>query len=64
MTYIKASGSKVRVFSDEKIFMVDAVVNRRISRWLAESTAEVQGVFRTKHPAQIMMFGHRWQEDF
>lgn len=39
-------------FSDEKIFTVDTVLNRR-----AKPKAEVKGTFRTKHPAQVMAFG-------
>ena len=53
--YIKRNGSLV--FSNEKIFTVDAVVNRRNDRYLAATRAEVQGIYRTKHPAQIMVLG-------
>jgi transposase len=55
--YLRTHRKTVKVFSDEKIFTVDAKVNRRNDRFLAASTAEVKGIFRTKHPAQIMMFG-------
>lgn len=55
--FLKRNGSTVRVFSDEKIFTVDAVVNRRNDRYIAASRAEVKGIFRTKHPAQVMVFG-------
>ena len=55
--FIKRNGSIVRVFSDEKIFTVDAVVNRQNDRYLAASRAEVKGIFRTKHPAQVMVLG-------
>lgn len=41
----------------EKIFTVDAVLNRRNDRCIAHSKDHVKGTFRTKHPAQIMLFG-------
>ena len=45
------------MFSDEKMFTMDAEVNCCKGRFLAPSTVEVKGIFGTKHPAQIMMFG-------
>ena len=57
LSYLKQHGSTVKVFSDEKIFTVDAVVNRRNNRYLAGSIAEVKGSFQTKHPAQVMVLG-------
>jgi hypothetical protein len=57
LRYIKNHGSTVKIFSDEKIFTVDAVLNRRNDRYLAKSTVDVKGTFRTKHPAQVMVFG-------
>jgi len=57
MQYLRTRGSTVKVFSDEKIFTVDAVVNRRNDRFLAKSIEEVVGTFHTKHPAQIMVLG-------
>lgn len=57
MAYIKYNGPTVKIFSDKKIFTVDQVYNRRNDRFLAESTDEVQGVYRTKHPAQVMVLG-------
>ena len=56
-TWLKKNPSIVMIFSDEKIFTVDAVLNRRNDRYIAESKAEVKGTFRTKHPAQVMTFG-------
>jgi hypothetical protein len=55
--YIKNHGSSVTIFSDEKIFTVYAVLNRRSDRYLAKSTVDVKGTFRTKHPDQVMVFG-------
>jgi transposase len=57
MGYIRRHGSTVRIFSDEKIFVVDAVINRRNGQCLAKSKDNVAGTFRTKHPAQVMVFG-------
>jgi len=57
MGYIRRHGSTIRIFSDEKIFVVDAVVNRRNGRFLAKSIQEVERTFRTKHPAQVMVLG-------
>jgi len=56
-SFLKHNGSTVKIFSDEKIFTVDQVYNRRNDRWIAETTQEVKGVFRTKHPAQVMVLG-------
>ena len=47
----------MRIYSDKKIFTVDQVYNCRNDRYLAESTDGVHGVFRNKHPQQMMMFG-------
>lgn len=55
--YLKTHAGTVTIFSDEKIFTVDAVVNRRNDRYLAKSIEDVKGTFRTKHPAQIMVLG-------
>ena len=57
LKYLKLHGGKVKIFSDEKIFTVDAVLNRRNDRFLAKSTDEVKGTFHTKHPAQVMVLG-------
>lgn len=50
------SRSTVKIFCD-KIFTVDQVYNCRNDRYLAKDISEVQGVFRTKHPQQIMVSG-------
>ena len=57
LNYLKHHGSTVKIYSGEKIFTVDAVVNRQNDRCLAKSKDEVKGIFRTKHPAQIMVSG-------
>ena len=50
-TWQKKNLSIVMIFSDEKIFTVDAVLNRINDRYNAESRAEVKGTFRTKYSA-------------
>ncbi|XP_059096794.1 uncharacterized protein LOC131891285 [Tigriopus californicus] len=57
MNWLKHNPSTVNIFSDKKLFPVDQVYNRRNDRFLASSTSEVKGVFRTKHPAAIMVLG-------
>eukprot|EP00095_Tigriopus_kingsejongensis_P010943 maker-scaffold234_size243041-snap-gene-1.28 protein:Tk10943 transcript:maker-scaffold234_size243041-snap-gene-1.28-mRNA-1 annotation:"hypothetical protein EAG_00300" len=55
--FLKRHGSTVKIISDKKIFTVDQVYNRRNDRFIAGSPEEVKGVFRTKHPAQVMVMG-------
>ncbi|QQP37895.1 Putative transposable element [Caligus rogercresseyi] len=57
LQYYKSSGGKVKIFSDKKIFTLDAVVNRRNDRYLAISIDQVEGQYRTKHPQQTMCLG-------
>ncbi|QQP48703.1 Transposable element tcb2 transposase [Caligus rogercresseyi] len=57
LTWLKGNGSNVKIFSDKKIFTVDQIYNRRNDQWLWKTIEEVQGVYRTKHPAQTMVFG-------
>ncbi len=57
LTFLKGNGSTVKIFSDKKIFTVDQVYNRRNDRWIGESPEEVQGIFRMKHPQQVMVLG-------
>jgi transposase len=57
VNYLRRHGSIVKICSDKKIFTVDQVYNRRNDRYLAESIEEVKGVYRTKHPAQVMVLG-------
>ncbi|QQP33105.1 Putative transposable element [Caligus rogercresseyi] len=53
----KHNGDTVKIYSDKKIFTVDAVLNRRNDRFLAETRGQVEGYYRTKHPAQVMVLG-------
>lgn len=55
--WLRHNPSTVKIFSDKKIFTVDQVFNRRNDRYIAASTKEVKGVYRTKHPAQVMVLG-------
>lgn len=57
LNWLKATPSKVMIFSDKKIFTVDQVVNRRNDRFLAQTTEGVKGGYRTKHPQQVMVLG-------
>lgn len=52
----KAAG-RIRFFSDEKIFTVDAKINRRNDRWLARDPEDVPVVSRTKFPANVHVLG-------
>lgn len=49
------------LFSDEKIFTVDAISNRRNDRWIGNDPREVADHVKyansTKHPASVMVFG-------
>ncbi len=55
LRYIMNHESTVKIFSVEKIFTVDAALNRRNDRYLAESIADVKGTFKTKHPVKFMV---------
>jgi hypothetical protein len=53
--------SPIILFSDEKYFNVDQVINSRTDRFITNKKAkdtppEVKSVQKSKHPAQIMMF--------
>lgn len=52
----KAAG-RLRFFSDEKIFTVDAKIKRKNDRWLAEDPEDVPIVSRTKFPANVHVLG-------
>jgi transposase len=47
-----ASG-RLRFFSDEKMFVVDAKINRRNDRWFALDPEEVPIIGKTKFPASV-----------
>ncbi|QQP54922.1 Uncharacterized protein FKW44_007916 [Caligus rogercresseyi] len=55
LNFFKHNGDTVKIYSDKKIFTVDAVLNRRNDRFLAETRGQVEGYYRTKHPVQVMV---------
>ena len=55
-------GKMTILFSDEKLFSIDAVSNSRTDRFISVKKHEdvpvkVKFSFQTKHPAGVMMFG-------
>ena len=48
---------KIRIFSDEKLFITDQKTNRRNDRFIGDSIEEVPVVMRSKHPAGVMVLG-------
>ena len=54
LKWIKANGSVIKFFSDEKIFTIDRSANRRNDRWIASSTSEVHHTMTSKKPASVM----------
>ncbi|QQP35714.1 Uncharacterized protein FKW44_024007, partial [Caligus rogercresseyi] len=57
LNFFKHNGDTVKIYSDKKIFTVDAGLNRRNDRFLAETRGQVEGYYRTKHPAEVMVLG-------
>ncbi|KAF2352619.1 hypothetical protein FHG87_016621 [Trinorchestia longiramus] len=53
---IASLGGHVRVFVDEKKFVVDEVANRRNTRVVAYDPSEVPPVMQSKNPASVMVF--------
>ncbi|CAK9808822.1 hypothetical protein ANTQUA_LOCUS5758 [Anthophora quadrimaculata] len=47
------TAGRLRFVSDEKIFTVDAKINRRNDRWLANDPEDIPIVSRTKFPAHV-----------
>ena len=56
---LKSNGKRVLIFSDEKTFTVDPVVNKQNDRVVTfgNDVSEVRRVSKTKHPASVMMLG-------
>lgn len=56
-----AAPGRVMLFTDEKIFTVDASLNRRNDRWIGNEpenySDEVRYRNTTKHPSSVMVFG-------
>ena len=57
LNHLKHKGGSVRIFVDEKKFMVDEVANCRNSWFIAKDPSCVPPVMRSKHPASVMVFG-------
>ena len=56
---MKNHGNRILIFSDEKTFTVDPVVNKQNDRVVSfgQDVSEVRNISTTKHPASVMMFG-------
>ena len=56
---LKNHGNRIVVFSDEKTFTVDPVVNKQNDCIVSfgQDTSELRNVSTTKHPASVMMLG-------
>lgn len=52
---LKSKGGYLKFFSDEKIFTVDASINRRNDRWICLDPDEVQPSMASKKPASVMV---------
>lgn len=57
LNHLKHRGGDVRIFVDEKKFVVDEVSNRRNSRCIAKDSSCVPPVMESKFPASVMVFG-------
>ncbi len=57
LSWLKKHPRTVKVFSDEKWWVVDQARNSQNDRWLAEGPEDVPPINTTKHPAGIMMLG-------
>ena len=51
---MKANGSVIKFFSDEKLFTVYRSANRRNHCWIASWSSEVHRTITTKKPASVM----------
>ncbi|XP_018364731.1 PREDICTED: uncharacterized protein LOC108762295, partial [Trachymyrmex cornetzi] len=51
------AAGRLKFFSDEKIFTMDAKINRRNDRWLAHNPEDVPIGARTKFPANVHVLG-------
>jgi len=56
---LKNHGNRVVIFSDEKTFTVDPVMNKQNDRVVSfgQDVSEYRNVSTTKHPASVMMLG-------
>ena len=56
LNHLKHKGGHVRVFVDEKKFVVDEVANRQNTRVIAFDPSKVPPVMQSKNPASVMVF--------
>ena len=56
LNHLKHKGGHVRVFVDEKKFVVDEVANKQNTRIIAFDPSEVSPVMQIKNPASVMVF--------
>jgi len=56
INHLKNKGGHVRIFVDEKKFIVDEVANRQNTRVIACNPSEVPPVMHSKNPASAMVF--------
>ena len=56
LNHLKHKGGHVRVFVDEKKFVVDEVANRQNTRVIASDPSEGPPVMQSKNPASVMIF--------
>jgi transposase len=62
LNWLKSHGGLVHVFSDEKLFTIDAVLNRRNDRCIvsgpvSDIPSDIRVAQHRKHPASIMVLG-------
>ena len=56
LNHLKQKGGHVRVFVDEKKFVVDEIANKQKTRIIAFNPSEVPPVMQSKNPASVMVF--------
>ncbi len=47
----------MRIFSDKEIFTVNQNHNCLNDRWIAIDRSDIKGIYKTKHPQQVMVLG-------
>ena len=56
LDHLKNKGGHVRIFVDEKKFIVDEVANRQNTRVIACDPSDVRPMMQSKNPASVMVF--------
>ncbi len=57
LSSVRNHQSKVKIFSDKKIFVIDQCHNHHNDCWIALDRDDVKGICKTKHPQQVMVLG-------